>query len=109
MFTIRQSKIFLISLSAAFTLTLLIFTSNIYMDNFPQLLGSKAASCQKEIPLKESDVRLHIVKIGESLADISKKYYGSPHYIETIYEANKPLISTNDLEPGKKLIIPSFP
>jgi nucleoid-associated protein YgaU len=51
--------------------------------------------------------RFHIVSSGETLSDISNKYYGSAGKWQKILDANRLLIENpNKLKPGTKLIIP---
>lgn len=108
MITKRRSRLILTVLSSIFTLTLFIFISSIYIDHFSLLPRSVNISSKEQIDELESEKRLHKVKVGESLADISKKYYGSPKYIETICEENK-IMTDAQIEPGYNLIIPPFP
>ena len=49
----------------------------------------------------------HVVKTGDNLWKISKKYYGKGSQWKRIYEANKTVIKKKDfLEPGTVLVIP---
>jgi nucleoid-associated protein YgaU len=51
--------------------------------------------------------KFHIVRNGETLSKISRKYYGSANKWKKILDANRNVISdANKLEPGTKLIIP---
>ena len=51
--------------------------------------------------------RFHIVGKGETLSDISYKYYGSANKWQKILDANRNVIKdANKLRPGVKLIIP---
>ena len=59
---------------------------------------------------KASNVRPveHVVRTGDNLWNISKKYYGSGAKWKLIYEANKSAIKKQDfLEPGTVLAIPA--
>ena len=50
----------------------------------------------------------HVVRTGDNLWKISKKYYGSGAKWKLIYEANKSAIKKQDfLEPGTVLAIPA--
>ena len=54
-----------------------------------------------------TDKKLHVVRSGESLSLIAKKYYGDPMKWNVIYEANKSKIADPDvIHPGQELIIP---
>ncbi len=51
--------------------------------------------------------KFHIVRKGETLSEISRKYYGSANKWQKILDANRNVISdANKLRPGTKLIIP---
>ena len=51
--------------------------------------------------------KFHIVRKGETLSDISHKYYGSANKWQKILDANQDVIKdANKLRPGIKLIIP---
>jgi len=51
--------------------------------------------------------RFHIVRDGENLSAISKKYYGSANKWPKILEANRSVVRDPDkITPGTKLIIP---
>jgi nucleoid-associated protein YgaU len=51
--------------------------------------------------------RFHIVRSGETLSDISYKYYGSADKWQKILDADRfPIKNPNRLRPGTKLIIP---
>ena len=56
---------------------------------------------------KIGSTRFHIVREGETLSDISYKYYGSSNRWPKILNANRNAIKdANKLRPGTKLIIP---
>jgi nucleoid-associated protein YgaU len=47
------------------------------------------------------------VKSGDTLSAISKEQYGEANLYNTIFEANKPMLSSPDrIYPGQKLVIP---
>lgn len=49
------------------------------------------------------------VKPGDNLSKISKEVYGDPNKYNTIFEANKPMLSHPDkIYPGQKLVIPAL-
>ena len=51
--------------------------------------------------------KFHIVRKGETLSEISRKYYGFANKWKKILDANRNVISdANKLRPGIKLIIP---
>jgi nucleoid-associated protein YgaU len=58
--------------------------------------------------LEETETqRFHIVRRGETLSDISQRYYGQANKWQRILDANRNVIeSANKLKPGVKLIIP---
>jgi len=58
-------------------------------------------------PGKIKTRRFHIVRKGETLSDISYRYYGSANKWNKILEANRiRLKDTSKLRPGTKLTIP---
>jgi LysM repeat protein len=65
-------------------------------------------------PMKQAWPTIHIVRKGDNLADIAKRYYGPREgnrkaNIKRIFEANhKTLNSPDKIYPGQKLIIPSL-
>ncbi len=51
--------------------------------------------------------KFHIVRKGETLSEISRKYYDSANKWQKILDANRQIIKdVNKLRPGTKLIIP---
>ncbi|MDD5064372.1 MAG: LysM peptidoglycan-binding domain-containing protein [Phycisphaerae bacterium] len=69
--------------------------------------GSSAKKANNE-QLKEMKVeRFHIVRAGETLTEISYKYYGSAEKWQKILDANRSRLKDgNTLIPGVKLTIP---
>lgn len=56
---------------------------------------------------EQQDTRLHTVREGETLSDISYRYYGSANKWQKIFNANRGKIKdASRLKPGTKLIIP---
>ncbi len=50
---------------------------------------------------------MYTVKSGDNLSKISKEVYGDPNKYNTIFEANKPMLSNPDkIYPGQVLYIP---
>lgn len=55
----------------------------------------------------QAKIRYHVVKPGETLATISKDYYGDEKYLAAIYQANRQYIDNmNQIFPLQKLAIP---
>ena len=61
-----------------------------------------------EMPEKIKTSRFYIVRKGDTLSAISRRYYGSPNKWHRIHEANYDVLSgnPNKLAPGMKLTIP---
>ncbi len=57
---------------------------------------------------KIKTTRFYIVRSGDTLSKISKKYYGTPDQWNSIYQVNRGVLGGNPnlLRPGTKLIIP---
>jgi nucleoid-associated protein YgaU len=59
------------------------------------------------IPAPARATRFYIVKSGDSLEAIAKKYYGTAAAVDKIYRANKGTIeSPSKLKPGMKIVLP---
>ena len=57
----------------------------------------------------EPEAQYHDVVRGDTLSAIAKKYYGDANKYNTIFEANKPMLSNPDkIYPGQKLRIPAL-
>ena len=57
----------------------------------------------------EPEAQYHDVVRGDTLSAISKKYYGDANKYNTIFEANKPMLSNPDkIYPGQKVRIPAL-
>jgi len=60
-----------------------------------------------EQPEKTKLRKIHVVRSGETLSNISYNYYGSANEWQKIYNANRKAIKDpHKLRPGTKLIIP---
>jgi nucleoid-associated protein YgaU len=69
--------------------------------------GNQTEQASNEQHKEIKTERYHIVSSGETLSDISNKYYGSAGKWQKILDANRLLIENpNKLKPGTKLIIP---
>lgn len=56
-----------------------------------------------------AEAQYHDVVSGDTLSAIAKKYYGDANKYNTIFEANKPMLSHPDkIYPGQKLRIPAL-
>lgn len=68
---------------------------------------SSTAGDESLAPAKSSGGKTYVVKKGDTLSSIARKYYGSDKRWKDIYNANKTRISDpNKLKIGTKLIIP---
>jgi Flp pilus assembly protein TadD len=86
--------------------------------NFDKLLGVKQLTMQAGGSLREKSAgcrgakpgTIHTVSKGDSLAGISRQYYGSPGHWDIIYLENSKIIgkSPKYLKVGLKLVIPSL-
>jgi len=73
------------------------------INNQPELVDSTVYEQAEKIKTQ----KFHIVRKGESLSGISRKYYGSANKWKKILHANRNVIKdANKLRPGTKLIIP---
>ena len=71
-----------------------------------QTAQKKNGGTTQKKPVKQSSKRYYVVKKGDTLWAISKKYYGKPDYAK-IYKANRGIIkNVNLIYPGQKLLIP---
>jgi hypothetical protein len=69
--------------------------------------GNPTKQANNEQPEKIKTERFHIVRSGETLSDISYKYYGSADKWQKILDANRSrLKDANTLIPGMRLTIP---
>jgi tetratricopeptide (TPR) repeat protein len=68
---------------------------------------SESVGNGKEIQSRQTDGRTYVVKPGDTLFSISRKFYKSAARWKQIRDANKETIdSTGKLQPGQKLTIP---
>jgi len=73
------------------------------INNQPQPLNTSVYEQAEKIKTQ----KFHIVLKGQTLSEISLKYYGSANKWKKILDANRNVISdANKLKPGTKLIIP---
>ncbi len=62
---------------------------------------------QQTSNVETQDTRFHVIRRGETLSDISYKYYGSANRWRKILAANRQTIKdANRLTPGTELVIP---
>ena len=78
----------------------------------PEVVAPAPEVVEEPIPVEpapdENAPRYYTVKKGDSLYNISEKYFGQGRYANAIYEANKDVIDDPDsLKVGWKLRIPS--
>ena len=60
-------------------------------------------------PPDPTSSEIYVVKYGDTLGAISKKFYGSVRYVNLLQKANSDIITNaNVLKPGMKLIIPKL-
>ncbi|MDD5629947.1 MAG: LysM peptidoglycan-binding domain-containing protein, partial [Elusimicrobia bacterium] len=53
--------------------------------------------------------RHHVVRKGDSLTKLAKKYYGNAGYFQVIMKANPGIKDGNDLKAGTSVVIPPLP
>jgi nucleoid-associated protein YgaU len=64
---------------------------------------------QLTVATQEPAAQFHDVVKGDTLSAISKKYYGDPNKYNSIFEANRPMLTHPDkIYPGQKLRIPKL-
>lgn len=65
-------------------------------------------NAQPNPPTPRVGKRTHVVAAGETLWVISRRYFGSPAYVEAIADANH-MDAPNRLRPGMVLVLPEIP
>ncbi len=70
-------------------------------------VGKTSDSQQQSVSSSTPTVKFHTVSSGETLSDISYKYYNSANKWQKIYNVNRRTIKNpNVLAPGIKIVIP---
>ncbi len=76
------------------------------VEGIAQVEDTMTIAAATETPVTETPV-FYTVQSGDTLSKISKSYYGDPMQYNTIFEANKPMLSDpNKIYPGQTLRIP---
>ena len=72
--------------------------------------ASEVKSGKKEIePPDPTSGDIYVVKNGDTLGALSKRFYGSVRYVNMLQKANSDIVTDpNVLKPGMKLIIPKL-
>ncbi|MBN1621016.1 MAG: LysM peptidoglycan-binding domain-containing protein [Endomicrobiales bacterium] len=74
-----------------------------------RIRAAKAAARREKYSTEEEKEVRHVVKKGETLQYISKKYYDDDKYWNRIYQANKDKVGIGGvLKPGQVLLIPKM-
>lgn len=69
--------------------------------------GIGSVDCQLEVVKPEPESTFYIVKPGDTLSKIAKRFYGSASKYPVIFEANKPMLTDpNKIYVGQNLRIP---
>jgi len=75
-----------------------------FITDLPNTASTETTASEEE---KIKTTKFHIVRKGETLSNISYKYYGSAGKWQKIYNANRKAIKDpRKLRPGTRLIIP---
>ena len=97
------------------TITMLQESRNTLRQSLTDMYSSKELASAEDIDTRthvvseeiDSYSRIHLVSKGESLTEISLRYYGSENRWDDIYEANKDIIyDKNSIKTGTALVIP---
>lgn len=76
-------------------------------ETLPQRLVPSPPSSPRTLPSPPGQVKSYVVKKGDSLYAISRKFYGDSSKIDLIFQANRDnLPSKNSLKVGQTLLIP---
>jgi nucleoid-associated protein YgaU len=70
--------------------------------------GAAEKAAAEQAAAQRANWKRHTVAAGETLSDISLKYYKTANRWKEIYEANKDVIGDNHnlIKPGQELVIP---
>ena len=72
-----------------------------------EITATPVASSEIEAVLEQANVEYYIIKSGDSLSKIAKKYYGNAMEYPRLFEENREVIEDPDLiYPGQKIRIP---
>ena len=73
-----------------------------------QVGGGEPGDIAANITVQHNDIwARHKVESGETLSEISKRYYGDPNRYMDIFNANKDKLNDpNKIQPGQELIVP---
>ena len=72
----------------------------------PPVASAPTSAAEPSAPAPSAE-QVHVVKRGDTLAEISKRYYGTTKHWKLIKEANK--VDPDGLHEGEKLTIPALP
>lgn len=77
----------------------------------PPALANSGSSGSSDIPGGANDPNAYTVQPGDSLYKIAVKFYGTPNYVEKIYEANRQVIGPDmaKVKAGMVLRLPDRP
>lgn len=86
------------------------YEKNLLWDEIKKMGGENPTDIVADILVEDTTVfAKHIVKKGESLSKIAKKYYGNPMKYVAIFNANKNILKNPDvIYPDQELIIPNL-
>ncbi|WP_282123486.1 LysM peptidoglycan-binding domain-containing protein [Algibacter mikhailovii] len=86
------------------------YEKNILWDKIKEIGGENPSDIMANISVADDSVYArHIVKSGETLGGIAKKYFGNPAKYQDIFKANSDILKNPDLiHPDQELIIPNL-